>query len=278
MLLVDIDPQTNLTFLCAPYEHWEAIKKRTGTIADLYRRFTEKTALDTKRFIWRSPINVHGKYRIEGLDLIPCDVDLIGEDLGGASITGTWPSLDALRKNSNIFIHERSFLRNAIREVDSVYDYVLIDCPPNLYLMTQNALLASSHYIVTAIPDHLSTIGLSILKKKVDKISKLLDSARTLAGATDSHLIVARPGGIIFVKVRIGGSLITAAHQSKMLEVCRDMKDSPCFRDHTTELIGYSEAAEASVPVWAHDSYNAKRAAKKHEYEKITEEFLRRFP
>ena len=74
VLLIDIDPQTNLTFLCAPINEWETFKKRTGTIANLYRRFLDKQTLDTKRFIWLSPVNVHGRYRIEGLDLIPCDI------------------------------------------------------------------------------------------------------------------------------------------------------------------------------------------------------------
>ncbi len=38
VLLVDIDPQTNLTFLCAPIEKWAEFKKKTGTIATLYQR------------------------------------------------------------------------------------------------------------------------------------------------------------------------------------------------------------------------------------------------
>jgi hypothetical protein len=49
-----------------------------------------------------------------------------------------------------------------------------------------------------------------------------------------------------------------------------------CFEAYTTELIGYGEAAENSVPVWKHTSTNAERAARKHEYERITEEFMAR--
>ena len=43
---------------------------------------------------------------------------------------------------------------------------------------------------------------------------------------------------------------------------------------HTTELIGYSEAAERQIPVWEHDSENARRAARKNEYPAITAELL----
>src|SRR5437867_1647765 len=82
VLLVDIDPQTNLTFLCAPPEKWQEQKTRAGTIATIYQRFQDKKSLDTYRFIWREPIQV-GSKRLQNLDLIPCDVDLLGEDLGG---------------------------------------------------------------------------------------------------------------------------------------------------------------------------------------------------
>ena len=85
VLLVDIDPQTNLTFLCASIESWTDFKRKTGTIATLYQRYLGNQPLDTKRFIWRSPISFR-KSRIGNLDLIPCDIDLIGEDLAGGAI------------------------------------------------------------------------------------------------------------------------------------------------------------------------------------------------
>ncbi len=80
--MIDIDPQTNLTFLCAPIEKWEQFKKRTGTIATMYQRFQQRIALDTKRYTWTEPIQI-GNRRLQKLDLIPCDIDLLGEDLGG---------------------------------------------------------------------------------------------------------------------------------------------------------------------------------------------------
>src|SRR6516162_3313358 len=56
VLLVDIDPQTNLTFLCSSIPDWENFKKTNGTIATMYRRFLDKKAIDTKRNIWRQPV------------------------------------------------------------------------------------------------------------------------------------------------------------------------------------------------------------------------------
>jgi chromosome partitioning protein len=280
VLLVDIDAQTNLTFLCAAPEKWEEFKRRAGTIATMYKRFLDRKALDTKRFIWRTPIEfeIYGRrHRIPNLDLIPCDVDLLGEDLGGGQLMGTFPSLEALKRQASEYLRERKFLQNALREVEDDYHYILIDCPPNLYLMTQNALVASDWYVITAIPDHLSTIGLTILDRKVNKIGELIDSAQTLAGESERPAKVAGFGGIIFVKIRIGGSLVTNTHFDRMQRVSSMFGNNACFSTYTTELIGFSEAAENNLPVWMHASPNAKRAARKHEYEQITEEFLRRF-
>ena len=277
VLMVDLDPQTNLTFLCAPYEEWEKFKQRAGTIATMYGRFQEKKALDTKRYIWHKPIKVARGKRIEKLDLIPCDVELLGEDLGGGSLTGTFPAMEALRRQAKEFLRERTFLKKALAEVMNSYDYILIDCPPNLYLMTQNAMVASDWYVITAIPDHLSTIGLRILQNKVNKIGRLVESAHTFSGDSSTPPTVAQLGGAVFVKVRIGGSLITNTHAAMMERVKSLIGSDQCFPIYTTELIGYGEAAEHSVPVWWHDSTNARRAANKREYNQITEEFLKRF-
>ena len=50
-----------------------------------------------------------------------------------------------------------------------------------------------------------------------------------------------------------------------------------CFNTHTTELIGYTEAAQNTLPIWLHDSDNARLATQKQEYPNIVEEFLRKF-
>ena len=279
VLLIDIDPQTNLTFLCASVDDWKKRKSGVGTIATMYKRYLDRKPIDTKKYIWKTPIRMRGGDRHPRLDLVPCDIDLIGEDIGGGQIAGAYPSMEMLKRNAEQFVHDRDFLSKAIDEVRHRYDYVLIDCPPNLYLMTQNALVASDHYIVTAIPDHLSTIGLNILINKVQKIDELAKSATTLAGRDTNRGRLAEFGAVLFVRVRIGGSMLTNAHANKMEE----MRSNPalgsdrCFETYTTELIGYTEAAENTLPVWLHDSANARRAREKQEYPKIVDELLEKF-
>ena len=271
VLLIDIDPQTNLTFLCAPVQKWRKRRRSIGTIATLYRRYADRKPLDVKRYVWRRPIRLPSGDPHERLDLIPCDVELIGEDLGVGSLTGDFKSMEMLKKSASAFIRDRTFLAKVIKEVSEDYDFVLIDCPPNLYLMTHNALVASDHYIVTAIPDHLSTIGLNILKNKVHKIGEMIDSATPLAGRPPGSYSVAEFCAILFVRVRIGGDMVTNAHADTMHSIRSGHR---CFETYTTELIGYTEAAANSVPVWFHQSDNARRARGKMEYPSVVDQML----
>jgi chromosome partitioning protein len=66
VLLVDIDPQTNLTFLCSTIDEWEKFKTKTGTIATMYQRFIEKKAPDTNDTSGVNPWAPHlkGAYQI----------------------------------------------------------------------------------------------------------------------------------------------------------------------------------------------------------------------
>lgn len=269
VLMIDIDPQTNLTFLCATVEQWQRRKTRAGTVKSLYDRYMDGKALDVGRVIWNDAVVV-GRNPISGLDLIPCDIDLLGEDVGGSQVVGTFPTMQALRQNAQRYMKEMSFLNRVIRETGDRYQWVVIDCPPNLYLMTQNALHASDYYVVTAIPDHLSTIGLNILVDKVGRIGEMVSRASTLAGQGGGRT-VAELGAIVFVKIRIGGSRITITHQDTMSAISQEpFASDKVVQRYTTELIGYGEAAENRVPVWEHNSENARRVAERNEYPEIT--------
>ena len=269
VLMIDIDPQTNLTFLCASITQWQRRRRNTGTIKDMYNRYVNRQTLDVRRFVWNEVVVV-GRHPISGLDLIPCDIDLLGEDIGGSQVVGTFPTMQALRQNAQRYLREMSFLRKVIEDTEERYDWVIIDCPPNLYLMTQNALHASDYYVVTAIPDHLSTIGLNILTDKVRKIGDNISAAYTFAGQSDGHS-VAELGAIVFVKVRLGGNRITTTHSDTMGSISQQAyAQNKVVQKYTTELIGYSEAAENQVPVWEHTSDNARYAARNNEYPEIT--------
>jgi chromosome partitioning protein len=174
------------------------------------------------------------------------------------------------------FLRGRRFLVEALKQVENEYDYILIDCPPNLYLLTQNALLASDAYLVTAIPDHLSTLGIGTLQGRIKSINSRVEAAQVFLGKTFGLYRIADFGGIVFVKVRRSGNGVVSQYGQKMISIEKQFQDK-CFPTYTTELVGYSEASEQRLPVWECASSNARAAAETQQYQQITRDFLEKF-
>lgn len=120
-----------------------------------------------------------------------------------------------IREIAQIHLDQRSILTRAIKEITAdEYDYILIDCPPNLYLATQNALYASDGYLVTLMPDHFSTVGVRFLDRKIRQLLRERNlSEQILDPASDE--IVVLPYFLCFVKVNVtaGRTQIVAKEQ-----------------------------------------------------------------
>lgn len=124
VLVIDLDPQTNATLSLITLEQWEQIKD-TATIADVLGMNRGMSSRDEEFDINSAVIeNVCG---IENLDLIPSHLEL------------TFLDLDLVSRPARECI-----LQNQIRNLSKQYDYILIDCPPNLTLAPQNALVISN--------------------------------------------------------------------------------------------------------------------------------------
>lgn len=63
-------------------------------------------------------------------------------------------------------------LLDAMQPLVSDYDYILIDCPPALGLMTYNALVASDFLVLTSTPDDLSYAGMGMVAELAGRVSR----------------------------------------------------------------------------------------------------------
>ncbi len=137
-LLVDMDPQGNAT---------------SGLGID--RRSLEGSLYDI--LIDRSSIeNVLAKTRFKNLDLLPSSGDLSALDL------------------ELIDIEEREFrLKSKIDVIKSNYDYIIIDCPPSLGLITINAICASDSILIPMQSEYYALEGLSQLMNTLKRMKKL---------------------------------------------------------------------------------------------------------
>lgn len=101
----------------------------------------------------------------EGLSVLPTDIRLSGAEIELSSVPG------------------REFLlREALTEFDDVFDYVLIDCPPSLGVLTLIALTASDGVIVPVKADYLALKGMSQLVDVINVVKRRMNPGLEIAG------------------------------------------------------------------------------------------------
>lgn len=142
ILLLDMDPQGSMGYSLG-------ITKPERTIADV---FTEEAAI--------ADVIV----KREGMDVIPSDVSLADIELSLAEM-----------KDRN------SVLKSILEEVKG-YDFILIDCPPSLSLLTVNALCAARRVLVPMQMEVLSLQGLDLISQTIEKISKVFNPELRILG------------------------------------------------------------------------------------------------
>jgi chromosome partitioning protein len=100
-----------------------------------------------------------------GIDVAPAHIDLASTE--GELFTA---------------LGRESILREAMREVIDPYDYVLIDCPPNLGLLTVNGLVAAQGVIIPVQTQYYAMKGLNNLVKVINAIRLKLNRELKVLG------------------------------------------------------------------------------------------------
>ena len=147
VLLVDLDPQGNTT-TCLGLDK----KTLKATVYDvlLGNAPTEITVMQTGR---------------ERLALLPATVDLAGAEV---------ELVDAPRRDQR--------LRDALAPIADDYDFMVIDCPPSLGLLTLNALCSADGVIIPLQCEYLALEGLAQLKNTIDLVKASLNPTLHIIG------------------------------------------------------------------------------------------------
>lgn len=155
VLVIDLDPQTNLTFSYMKVEEWSEVYEKEKTI-----KYWFDSIIDGTKPV---PSFKHLIVKKNGVDLICSHLGLIDVDIELAAGL----SAGTERQHRNNFVKTYSYIKNELSTLQEHYDIVLFDCPPNFSIVTKNALIASDYYIVPAKMDYLSTLGINQLKNHV---------------------------------------------------------------------------------------------------------------
>ncbi len=78
--------------------------------------------------------------------------------------------------------HREFVLKSALKDLNEKFDYILIDCPPSLNLLTINALVASDSVIVPLQCEFLALEGLTDLIKNIERVKRSLNPKLTVQG------------------------------------------------------------------------------------------------
>lgn len=147
VLLVDLDPQANATSGVGV--------DRNGIAVSIYDVLVRDRKI--------SEALVHSA--VARLDVLPSDPDLAGAEIELAAIE-----------------ERETTLKRHLSDVSGLYDFVLLDCPPALGLLTVNALVAAQTLLIPVQCEYYALEGLGRLMRTVEMVQQSLNPALVLEG------------------------------------------------------------------------------------------------
>jgi chromosome partitioning protein len=151
VLLVDVDPQGNLTSGLGR-------KDQAAPAGTIYNAVTSiEPTSDARPFV--IPAGV------DGMDLIPADRNLTGAEIELVTLAGR---------------EER--LRVLLASVRGDYDYIFVDCPPSLGLLTLNALVAADAVLIPLHCEYFALEGLADLVGTLRRVRAALNPSLDIEG------------------------------------------------------------------------------------------------
>lgn len=101
----------------------------------------------------------------KNFDVMPSDIRLSGAEIELSSVPG-----------------RETILKEVLDPLANIYDYILIDCPPSLTLLTLNGLVAAKEIYITLQPEYLALLGMSQLIKTIETIKRRLNPDLEVTG------------------------------------------------------------------------------------------------
>ncbi len=145
VLLVDFDPQSNTTSSVG------AKKDQPGIYELIMGKVSSDAAVQT--------------CTVPNLSIIASSIDLTGA------------SVELVDQEEREY-----FLKKSLLPLAGSYDYIFIDCPPSLGLLTLNGLVAADFVIIPLQCEYFALEGLSLLLKTVNRVQKMLNKELKIGG------------------------------------------------------------------------------------------------
>lgn len=217
VLLVDFDSQANLT-------SGVGADASAGGVYQLISGQAELAAVTRKT-------------SVEGLFVVPASIDLSGA------------AVELVEQKDRDY-----YLKRALEPARELYDFILIDCPPSLGVLTLNGLIAADEVLIPLQCEYYALEGLSLLLQTVKRIQKNLNPQLAV-------------GGIFFTMY----DQRTRLAQDVVRQVTSYFKDR-VFRTIVPRNVRLSEAPSHGVPISQYDAV----CVGARSYKSLAEEVLNR--
>lgn len=171
----------------------------------------------------------------ENLSVVPATINLSGVDLELASVIG-----------------RESRLKQAIEDMKQAFDYVLIDCPPSLGLLTLNALTVSNSIIVPIQAEYYALEGLT----------QLLNTIRLAQRHLNKELVIE---GIVLTMVN------KTNLSAEVEQEVRNIFDKKVYKTTISRGVRLSEAPSYGKPIYYYDQ----RSRGAQEYLELAKEVMK---
>lgn len=275
VLLIDLDPQCNLSYLALGVSKYSELvyaeSNPQPTLKNIFDSYFNGETFKTEDAIIKQPIAVDSSHVWSNVDILPSHQELVLVDM---RLARERKSGTSHQEETKYELEKLSIIHKAIEQVSEEYEYVILDCPPNINLVTQNSFFASQSYFIPAIPDFLSTIGISLIKSEMERLNKDFSSMIGYAGV-DIAYSNALLKGIIFNMVDEYGGGPKKTHMATMNSVSRQHPNM-IFQEYVTDGDGISTAAENNLTVFSHQ-YLPKANANAEKQAGLIEDVVRQF-
>jgi chromosome partitioning protein len=269
VLLIDLDPQSSLTFSFFTAEHWRTQLQDERTILQwIGPVLSGDDPLPLADFVLTPPV-ANERVQANGgrLDLVASHLRLIDADQDLAAELGG----SRAQVRSPNFLRVHRMLADALADkAFEAYDVVLIDCPPNFGMTTRAGIVASEFLLVPARPDYLSTLGIDYLRERMSELVDDYNKAAELHSGVST--IAPEILGVVLTMIQYAGAQPITA-QRLFIEAVNKL-EIPVFQQSIRQSNSlFGEAGESGLPVILAPVNNA---TVHYELQQLTSEFYAR--
>ena len=224
VLIVDFDPQGDLTS-CLGWKNNDSLEHSVSSMLDDY--------INDNDINYESLILHHEEH----VDLIPANIELADFEMRLVSV-----------------INREQTLSNCIEPLRNQYDYIFIDCPPSLGLVTLNAFTASDSVLIPIQCEYYALEGLGQLINTINLVKKRLNKELVIEGAL-----------LTMYDARTNLS-------NQVVKEVKNYFDDKVYKTVIPRNVKLSEAPSYGMPICMYDA----RSKGSRCYDKFAKEFIKK--